>query len=183
MIEAYLGLGANQGSPRAQLEAALELLARDGRVRVLGLSGWYRTAPVGGPPGQPDFVNAVARLATVLEPHALLARLLAVERALGRDRAAEVRHGPRPVDLDLLLYGNLRLASRELVVPHPRLWQRAFVLVPLAELAPDLVPPGSELCVRELCAALDCTGVRPLEEPREPPRAPRPAAPSPGARA
>ena len=134
MTLAYVGLGANLGDREATIRRALELL---GAVRVSTL---IETEPWGYAE-QPRFVNAVAELETDEQPRALLERLLAIERELGRTREGP-RYGPRTIDLDLLLYGDEQLNEPGLVVPHPRLHERAFVLEPLAELAPDLVVPG-----------------------------------------
>jgi 2-amino-4-hydroxy-6-hydroxymethyldihydropteridine diphosphokinase len=131
---AYVGLGANLGDREATVRRASELL---GAVRVSTL---IETEPWGYA-DQPRFVNAVAELETDEPPRALLQRLLEVERELGRTREGP-RYGPRAIDLDLLLYGDEQLEEPGLVVPHPRLHERAFVLEPLAELAPELVVPG-----------------------------------------
>jgi 2-amino-4-hydroxy-6-hydroxymethyldihydropteridine diphosphokinase len=136
----YIGLGANLGDPVAQLRAALDALDREPGVRVLRVSHAYVTPPW-GPVPQPDYVNAVAELACGLDAGVLLDRLLAVERALGRSREGE-RWGPRTIDLDLLLDGAHVHDLPGCRVPHPRLHQRAFVLVPLAELAAATEVPG-----------------------------------------
>jgi 2-amino-4-hydroxy-6-hydroxymethyldihydropteridine diphosphokinase len=139
MADVFLGLGANLGDRAATLRAALAELGALPGLRLRAASTLRRTAPVGGPP-QPDFVNGVARFDAALPPRALLARLLEVERRHGRRRGAP--NGPRTLDLDLLLYGDLRLDGAELRLPHPRLAERAFVVEPLAELAPRLPLPG-----------------------------------------
>lgn len=136
----YIGLGANLGDPARQFRRALAQLQGDGAVRVLRCSSCYRTEPWGRS-DQPAFVNAVAEVETALEPGALVEALLASERALGRERDGE-RWGPRLIDLDLLLYREREVAQPGCRVPHPRLVERAFVLVPLAELAPDAQVPG-----------------------------------------
>jgi 2-amino-4-hydroxy-6-hydroxymethyldihydropteridine diphosphokinase len=136
----YIGLGANLGDPGVQLRAALDLLDREPGVHVLRASHGYRTPPW-GPVPQPPYLNAVAELACSLEAGALLERLLAVERALGRTRDG-ARWGPRTIDLDLLLDGVQVHDLPGCRVPHPRLHQRAFVLVPLAELAAAADVPG-----------------------------------------
>ena len=123
-------------------------------VRVVSRSTWRRTAPVGGPPGQADFLNGVVVLETELEPLALLDLLQEVERDFGRDRAAEVRWGPRTLDLDLLLYDDLLVDDPRLSLPHPRLEERAFVLEPLAELLPELRLPRSGLSAGEALGRL-----------------------------
>ena len=139
---AYVGLGSNLEHPRRQLGKALARLdALDG-VRVLRVSPFYETAPVGGAP-QPDYVNAVALVATSLAPRALLARMHAIERRQRRRRdASTARNAPRTLDLDLLLYGALRIRNPRLTVPHPRMHERAFVLKPLTDLAPAVRIPG-----------------------------------------
>jgi 2-amino-4-hydroxy-6-hydroxymethyldihydropteridine diphosphokinase len=132
----HIGLGSNLGNREAALRGALELLGDD----VVAVSSFRETDPVGYL-DQPRFLNAAAALETGLEPRALLDRLLEVERELGRTRDGP-RFGPRTIDLDLLLYGDLVIDEPGLVVPHPRLAERRFVLEPLAELDPDLVVPG-----------------------------------------
>jgi 2-amino-4-hydroxy-6-hydroxymethyldihydropteridine diphosphokinase len=139
LVRAYVGLGGNLGDRCSYLERALDLLDRDPEIRVADVSSFRDTEPVGYV-DQPRFLNAVAAVETELGPRELLERMLAVERVLGRERAGP-RYGPRTIDLDLLLYGDEAIAEPGLVVPHPRLAERAFVLEPLAELAPDLVLP------------------------------------------
>ena len=143
---------------RATLAAALPALAALPGTALLSHSRLYRT-PAWGRTDQPDFVNAVAAVRTTLEPRALLAGLLAVERRFGRDRGAETdRWGPRVLDLDLLLHGDAVLDEPGLALPHPRLHERAFVLVPLAEIAPALTVPGRGR-VADLLAAVDAAGI------------------------
>lgn len=132
-----IGLGSNQGHPRAQLEGALRALRADPDVIVTAVSPWYRTKPVGGPAGQPDFLNGVLAARTRLAPEGLLVRLRSIERAFGRRRRREERNGPRTLDLDLLFHGQASLELPHLVLPHPRIEERAFVLVPLADVAPE----------------------------------------------
>lgn len=139
MTLAYVGLGANLGKPRRQLLAALEELGRIPQTRVTARSSLYRSAPIGYP-DQPDYVNAVAKLETGLRPEELFARLQEIERGHGRKRS--FRNAPRSLDLDLLLYGGERIDTPALTVPHPRMHERAFVLVPLLELDPSAVIPG-----------------------------------------
>ncbi len=143
MKVAYIGLGSNLGDREDNLRAALERLAEFGRVRVSSLR---ETEPV-GVTDQPRFLNAAAELVTELSPQDLLARLLEIERELGRDRARERRWGPRTIDLDLLLYGDQVLDEPGLTVPHPRLDERRFVLEPLHELAPELSLPDGRRVV------------------------------------
>jgi len=155
----YIALGANlpspAGPPAATLAAALDHLASLGRITAR--SSLYSTAPVGLPPGlvdQPRFLNAVIALETDLSPRSLLDALLSVERLFGRDRSAALPNGPRTLDLDILLYGDLILSEPGLEISHPRLAQRAFVLVPLAEIAPHAIDPRSGLTASQLLANL-----------------------------
>jgi 2-amino-4-hydroxy-6-hydroxymethyldihydropteridine diphosphokinase len=144
----FLGLGSNLGDREAALEGALGRLAARG-FRLTRRSSFWLTEPVGGPP-QSWFLNAVAEGETALRPEALLGACLAVEREMGRLRAE--RNGPRTIDVDVLFFGDERLFTAALVIPHPRLHERLFVLEPLAEIAPDLVHPVLGLTVRELVA-------------------------------
>jgi 2-amino-4-hydroxy-6-hydroxymethyldihydropteridine diphosphokinase len=130
----FVGLGANLGDAQASVCEALRRLEELPRTRVIAASSLYRSAPVDA--GGPDYINAVAELRTLLTPPALLAQLQAIEQRAGRERP--YRHAPRTLDLDVLLFGERCIASPGLTVPHPRLAQRAFVLAPLAELAPQL---------------------------------------------
>lgn len=139
MSLAYIALGANLGDPAATVNAAFAALDQLPESRLLAKSALYRTAPV-GIADQPEFVNAAALIDTTLAPEALLDALLGIEQAFGRVRAE--RNGPRTLDLDILLYDDLTLATPRLTLPHPRLHLRAFVLQPLADLAPDLAIPG-----------------------------------------
>jgi 2-amino-4-hydroxy-6-hydroxymethyldihydropteridine diphosphokinase len=139
MSVAYVALGANLGDPASTLRAAFGALANLPESRIVRCSSLYRTAPV-GIVDQPEFVNAVARLETTLAPESLLDALLDIERRFGRQRAE--KNGPRTLDLDLLLYDHRVLELPRLTLPHPRLHLRAFVLLPLAEIAPDLHLPG-----------------------------------------
>jgi 2-amino-4-hydroxy-6-hydroxymethyldihydropteridine diphosphokinase len=136
---AYVALGANLGDPAATIRAAFGALANLPESRVVHCSSLYRTAPVGNTE-QPEFINAVAALETTLAPESLLDALFDIEARFGRIRAE--KNGPRTLDLDLLLYNNQQLNLPRLTLPHPRLHLRAFVLHPLAELAPDLQLPG-----------------------------------------
>jgi 2-amino-4-hydroxy-6-hydroxymethyldihydropteridine diphosphokinase len=149
-VVAYIGLGANLGAPRQALASATRELAvlagGDGAVRS---SSIYRSEPIDA--SGPDYCNAVVELRTSLGPLALLRELQRIEAAHGRERG--YRHAPRTLDLDLLLYGDTILDSAELTLPHPRLGERAFVLLPLAEIAPGLVIPGIG-CVTGLLAGV-----------------------------
>jgi 2-amino-4-hydroxy-6-hydroxymethyldihydropteridine diphosphokinase len=135
---AFVAIGANLGDARAAVTDAAERLARLPHTRLVRASGSYRTAPIDS--SGPDYINAVACIDTQLDAHALLAQLQAIEQAHGRERP--YRNAPRTLDLDLLLYGDDMIESRDLSVPHPRMLERAFVLVPLLEIAPDLQVPG-----------------------------------------
>jgi 2-amino-4-hydroxy-6-hydroxymethyldihydropteridine diphosphokinase len=139
-VSAYLSLGSNVGDRRAHLQAAVAALPAHA-VRPLAASSVYETEPVGEVLDQPDFLNACLRVETALHPEALLDACKAVERELGRSPGGP-RHGPRPIDVDVLLVGELVHASERLRVPHRDLAQRRFVLVPLLELDPDLAAPG-----------------------------------------
>ena len=132
---AYVGLGANLGDPQAMLRWALDALAHTPGVRLVQASSLYRSAPVDA--SGPDFVNAVAKIATTLNAMALLQALQRIEDAAGRERP--YRNAPRTLDLDLLLYGDGRIDSPTLTVPHPRMRERAFVLLPMQEVAPARV--------------------------------------------
>ena len=149
---AYIALGSNLGDRERHLRAALAALRALRGVREVVTSRVYETTPV-GPGEQRPYLNAVARVATDLSPRDLLDRLLAIERSEGRERGP-VRNAPRTLDLDLLLYGEREIDEPGLVVPHPRMAQRAFVLEPLCDLAPDLVIPGASAPVSALAAAV-----------------------------
>lgn len=136
---AYIALGANLDDPQASVRMALDELAQLPQSRLRASSSLYRTAPV-GLAGQPDFINAVAEIATELDADRLLDELFAIERRFGRIRSE--KNGPRTLDLDLLLYDDLVCDTPHLHLPHPRLHLRAFVIVPLAEIAPDCRIPG-----------------------------------------
>lgn len=143
MTRAFLGLGSNLGDRRANLAAAIEALDW-GPVRVAIRSRVYETDPEGGPPDQPSFYNQVIAVETSLSARELWERCTAAEAALGRAREREQRWGPRNIDIDLLLVGDAVIDEPDLVVPHPRMHERAFVLVPLVEIAPDVVIPGGD---------------------------------------
>jgi 2-amino-4-hydroxy-6-hydroxymethyldihydropteridine diphosphokinase len=162
MSEGYLGLGSNVGDRRANLQAAIDLLPGQD-VRVLAASSVYETEPVGEVPDQRDFYNACVRIETELEPEALLDACKAVERELGRTLEGQpgyVHHGPRPIDVDLLLLGDRVYRSQRLTLPHAEVSARRFVLVPLLELAPDLVVPGAGRAADALSALEEAEGVR-----------------------
>ena len=136
---AFLGLGANLGDRERALREAVAALPD-----VVAVSALYETEPVGGPPGQPPYLNLVVELATGRTPRQLLDLAHQVEAAAGRDRSGEVRFGPRPLDVDVLWIDGVRVDEPDLVVPHPRLFERRFVLTPLRDLAPELLPDGWE---------------------------------------
>ena len=152
---AYIALGSNLEQPQRQLQAGFDALARLPDTQLMAKSSLYRSAPVGYA-NQPDFVNAVAAIRTAMEPRALLDALLAIEREHGRVR--EFPNAPRTLDLDIALYGERVILDPGLTVPHPRMHQRAFVMVPLAEIAPDARVPGHGR-VRDLLAGVDIQSV------------------------
>jgi 2-amino-4-hydroxy-6-hydroxymethyldihydropteridine diphosphokinase len=156
--EALLALGGNLGDVRATFDRAVAKLGDD-RLRVTARSSDYRTPPW-GVTDQPPFINACLAMETDLDPHGLLARAQAVERALGRDRAQQQRWGPRAIDIDILAYDDLTLDDADLTLPHPRLFERAFVLVPLAEIASDRVIKGIK--VKAALAEVDAAGIEKL---------------------
>ena len=154
IVDAYVGFGSNLGDRRARIDAALESLRSVERVQVADLSAIIETAPV-GPVEQGVFLNAVARLETSLAPRELLETCFRVEREQGRDRASVARWGPRTLDLDLLLYGDRVIDEPGLRIPHPRMHQRAFVLGPLAEIAPSVWHPELEESIQSLWERLE----------------------------
>src|SRR5690606_21690034 len=159
-VRACVGLGGNIGDVAAALRAALAALDALPGTRLLRASRFYRT-PAWGVAAQPDFINAAAVVETTLAPRVLLEALLAIERDHGRERAADgSRWGPRTLDLDLLLHGDAVIDEPGLVLPHPQLHARAFVLVPLAEVAPGAEVPGRGR-VDALLAAVDASGIVP----------------------
>ncbi|NES81339.1 MAG: 2-amino-4-hydroxy-6-hydroxymethyldihydropteridine diphosphokinase [Moorea sp. SIO2B7] len=150
-----IALGSNLGNSHATLEYAIKTLDQIPAIKIKLCSSWYKTAPIGPP--QPDYINGCALLEVKLSPQELLETLLRVEQKFGRVRRK--RWEARTLDLDLLLFDDLILETPELKIPHPRMIQRAFVLVPLAEIAPDWVEPVSRLTISELVQKLDCSGV------------------------
>ncbi len=147
----YVGLGSNLNDPVAQIRAGLEELAMLPDTRLARVSSLYHSAPVGYA-RQPDFTNAVAQIETALAPRALLDALLAIERRHGRVR--DFANAPRTLDLDVILYGNEVVQEAGLTIPHPRMHERAFVLVPLGEIAPEAIVPGRGR-VSDLLPAVD----------------------------
>jgi 2-amino-4-hydroxy-6-hydroxymethyldihydropteridine diphosphokinase len=160
-IPAYIGLGSNLGDPPLQIEKAFTALAALPQTRSLSRSGIFQSSPM-GPIQQPDFLNAAAGLLTQLAPQALLDALKNLERALGRASPVE-RWGPRVIDLDLLVYGALRLQEPQLTLPHPGIHERNFVLLPLLDIAPGLEIPGKGR-VRRLAEGISRTGIRRLTD-------------------
>jgi len=151
-VVAYVGLGANLGEPRQQLQEAISRLHAAEEIEVVRASSFYRTPPL-GPPGQSWYINAVIQVRTRLTPEELLRVLHRVEEDLGRVRRE--RWGPRLIDLDLLLYNGVILSGLDLCLPHPEMHRRSFVLVPLAEIAPQAWHPALEETAAELLAKLD----------------------------
>ncbi len=159
MAEAFVALGGNIGDVLSTFDRAIAMFCDAAAVRLIARSSDYQTPPW-GVTDQPPFINAVIAVTTSLSPHDLLARAKECERAFGRDRAHEVRWGPRSLDIDLLAYDDLVLDDADLILPHPRLFERAFVLVPLAEIAPERVISG--IRVRDALAKLDAGGIEQL---------------------
>jgi 2-amino-4-hydroxy-6-hydroxymethyldihydropteridine diphosphokinase len=144
-VNAYLSLGSNLGEREAALESAVDEITKIPTTAVTARSRTYTSKPW-GKDDQPDYLNLVLEIATRLDPHKLLHHLQHIETALGRERASEERWGPRVIDIDLLLYGDRTLRTPSLQVPHPRMWERRFVLAPLAEIASHLrTPEGAAL--------------------------------------
>jgi 2-amino-4-hydroxy-6-hydroxymethyldihydropteridine diphosphokinase len=165
MSRAFVSLGSNLGDREVHLRRALEALRATRGIHWLGVSRIYETDPV-GPPPQGPYLNAVAEIETGLEPRALLERLLRIESEEGRIRRG-ARGEARTLDLDLLLFGDRCIDEEELIVPHPRMHERCFVLEPLSELAPQWVHPRSGRTVAELAARVrDPIAVRPWREDR-----------------
>jgi 2-amino-4-hydroxy-6-hydroxymethyldihydropteridine diphosphokinase len=151
-----IALGANLGEPQTTLEAALGVLDRTLQIRVEAHSSWYLTQAIGPP--QPDYVNGCAILQTSLSPSTLMQTLLEIENQFGRVRRE--RWGARTLDLDLLLFDDVVMHSADLTIPHPRMCDRAFVLIPLSEIAPDWLEPTSGQPIQTLLQNVDATGVR-----------------------
>jgi 2-amino-4-hydroxy-6-hydroxymethyldihydropteridine diphosphokinase len=156
---AYLSLGSNLGPGVALIDEAVDRLMASGLVVVSGRAPLYRTSPV-GPVPQPDFTNSVISIHTGLLPEQLMALCHEIERAMGRNRSQELRWGPRRIDIDMIAYGDETRDGPDLILPHPRFAERAFVLVPLNDLAPDVMIGGHR--VRDYLARLDRSGVEAL---------------------
>jgi 2-amino-4-hydroxy-6-hydroxymethyldihydropteridine diphosphokinase len=159
MVEALLGLGGNVGDVQSTLDQAVAVLCDGHDVRLVARSSDYRTAPW-GVTGQPPFVNLALAVDTTLTPRALLDHALRVEAMFGRDRAREQRWGPRTLDIDIIAFDGLELNEAGLTLPHPRLFERAFVLAPLAEIVPDRRIKG--IAIKDALAQLDASGVERL---------------------
>jgi 2-amino-4-hydroxy-6-hydroxymethyldihydropteridine diphosphokinase len=159
MPEALISLGSNLGDARANVDKAIALLSSQTDIRLLARSSDYCTLPWGFE-DQPSFINACIYVETELAPHALLSRCMESEHTLGRNRTTERRWGPRCIDIDLLSYDDLVLTTPELTLPHPRLFERAFVLVPLAEIVPGRIIAGRR--VREAAMQIDASGIERL---------------------
>ncbi|MEQ8756668.1 MAG: 2-amino-4-hydroxy-6-hydroxymethyldihydropteridine diphosphokinase [Coleofasciculus sp. G1-WW12-02] len=153
-----IALGSNLGDSSAILEAAIVMLAKTPGITVTSQSSWYQTAPVGPP--QPDYLNGCVIIDVQLTPQDLLQTTLSIEKQFGRERPE--RWGPRTLDLDILLFDNLIIDTPTLQIPHPRMSERAFVLVPLAEIAPDWLEPVSGCAIAQLVQRVDCSGVHPV---------------------
>lgn len=159
MARSFIALGGNVGDVRATFRQAIPALCEAAQARLVARSADYRTPPW-GIAAQADFINACIAIDTALAPHALLAVMHAIERRFGRDRTREQRNGPRTLDLDLLTCDDRTLVTPDLTLPHPRLAERAFVLMPLAEIAPEAVIAG--VTVRAALARLATTGIERL---------------------
>jgi 2-amino-4-hydroxy-6-hydroxymethyldihydropteridine diphosphokinase len=159
MPRAFIAFGGNVGDARGAIARAIKTFCDGVKVHLISRSSDYRTPPWGVTDQKP-FINACIEVETALAPYDLLRRAHEVERAFGRNRAAERRWGPRPLDIDLLTYDDVRLDDPDLTLPHPRLFERAFVLVPLTEIAPTATIAGRSL--KQALAALDRSGIERL---------------------
>ncbi len=153
-MDCLIALGSNLGDRAANLRRAIDELAANSQLELTAVSTRHRTVPVGGPTGQGEFLNAAARVQAQLTPRQLLELLLAIEARMGRQR--EIHWGPRLIDLDLLLYGDLIIDEPDLQVPHPLMHSRRFVLMPATEIAAEMRHPVLKCTVHELLARLDC---------------------------
>jgi len=159
-MNAYLGLGSNLGDRFANLQEAINRIGKSFGIRIAAVSPVYETLPVGGPE-QPDYLNAVAEVETSLEAQELLNTCLSIEHELGRMR--KERWSARTIDIDLLLFGEEHIRTDRLTVPHPRMHERAFVLCPLADIAPQALHPLMNLSTEQLLCSLDMSGVKKVE--------------------
>ena len=156
MSEALLSIGSNIGDRAANLMEAVRRLGSEQGITVKAVSPFYRTAPV-GPVVQDDFINGAVRLTTELQPEELMRRCLAIEAQMGRDRANAVRWGPRLIDIDIILFDDISMHTDTLDLPHPRFRERAFVLVPMVDIAPEWVVAGQTLA--DLSSTMDRAGI------------------------
>lgn len=163
MVSAWLSLGGNQGDSRHVFTRAIDAIRQLPKTRLDAVSPLYETPPWGDE-AQPPFHNAVLKVRTALEPEAFLRKLQEIELDLGRLRDPARQWGPRIIDIDILLFGDVCMDTRELTLPHPRLSERAFVLLPLVELEPELPVPGLGLA-RRLLAGLSAEGIRRVADP------------------
>lgn len=151
--QAYIGIGSNLGRRKLNIKTALSLLTKENKVKLLKTASVYETKPVGGPPKQTKFLNAAAVIQTGLTPKQLLSLLKDIEKKLGRDFNS-VRWGPRIIDLDILFYDKLVVRAKDLTIPHPRISERLFVLMPLAQIAPRYKHPNLKKTVKQLLEEL-----------------------------
>lgn len=156
MSEALLSIGSNIGDRAAHLTDAVRRLGAEQGITVKAVSPFYRTAPV-GPVVQDDFINGAVRIVTELQPEELMRRCLAIEAQMGRDRANAVRWGPRLIDIDIILFDDITMHTDTLELPHPRFRERAFVLVPMVDIAPEWVVAGQSLA--EIASTMDRAGI------------------------
>ncbi len=152
-----IALGSNLGNSLVTLEQSLKILSQTPGINLVAVSRWYLTKPIGPP--QPDYLNGCAILAVQQTPEELLVLLQAIELQFGRVRSKESRWGARTLDLDIILYGDLIINDFDLIIPHPRMRERAFVLVPLSEIAADWQEPVSQKAIAQLVSEIDCFGV------------------------
>ena len=152
-----IALGSNLGNSLATLEQSLQILCQTTGIDLVAVSSWYRTKPIGPP--QPDYLNGCAIVTVEQTPEELLVLFQAIELQFGRVRSRETRWGARTLDLDIILYGDLVIETPQLTIPHPGMRERAFVLVPLAEIAPDWQEPISQKAIAQLVSELDCSEV------------------------
>jgi 2-amino-4-hydroxy-6-hydroxymethyldihydropteridine diphosphokinase len=159
-IQAFIGLGSNLNKPEQQIRAGIDALTQIAGVEDVTSAPWYRSQAI-GPGEQPDYINTVVKLTTTLEPHSLLQCLQSIENVQGRQR--KIRWGARTLDLDLLLYNQQQICTDDLVVPHPEMQNRAFVLLPLYDLEPSLILPGGER-LTDLVKQCDKIGLQKIED-------------------
>lgn len=158
MVTAYIGVGSNLGDRQANIKHALAMLIETPQIEIRRISAMFDNPAVGGAEGSPNYLNAAVEIQTTLQPQALLARLLEIEQTMGRER--NEKWGSRNIDLDLLLYGNAIVSKDNLIVPHPLMHERMFVLRPLAEIAPRAVHPTLNVTIQDLLGSLSSQPVR-----------------------